>query len=171
MTSSNLSTVYISLGSNIDPETNLGRAIELIGQRCKVLAVSNAYLTPPQGFTNQANFLNLALKVETDLDANTLKHTVLDWIERELKRVRDPNNKNAPRTIDLDISLWNNEVFDYGEKPWHVPDKDILRFAHVSLPLAEIAPDYLHPTEKITLATIAAQFSDTHFDKIAIRGS
>ena len=170
MTSSNLSRVYISLGSNIDPETNLRRAIQLIGQRCKVLAVSHAYRTPPQGFTNQADFLNLALKVETDLDANTLKHTVLDWIERELKRVRDPHNKNAPRTIDLDISLWNNEVFDYGDKPWHVPDKDVLRFAHVVLPLAEIATDYLHPTEKIPLTMIAAQFSDTHFDKIDICG-
>ncbi len=169
MTSSNLSTAYISLGSNIDPEPNLRRAVQLMGQRCKVLAVSHAYRTPPQGFTNQADFLNLALRIETDLDANTLKHTVLDWIERELKRVRDPNNKNAPRKIDLDISLWNEEVFDYGEKPWHIPDKDIVRFAHVAFPLAEIAPDYLHPTEKITLATIAAQFTDTHFDKIAIR--
>ncbi len=170
MTSSNLSTAYISLGSNIDAETNLRQAIELIGQHCTILAVSQAYRTPPQGFSDQADFLNLALKVETQLNAVTMKHTVLDWIERELKRVRDPNNKNAPRTIDLDISLWNEAVFDYGEKPWHIPDPDIVRFAHVVFPLAEIAPDYVHPTEKISLATIASQFSDTHFQKIDLGG-
>jgi dihydroneopterin aldolase/2-amino-4-hydroxy-6-hydroxymethyldihydropteridine diphosphokinase len=168
MTSNKRSTVFISLGSNIEPEANLKRAIALIGQRCTILAVSHAYRTPPQGLVNQADFLNLAVKITTDLDTVTLKHTVLDWIERELKRVRDPNNKNAPRTIDLDISLWNDEVFDYGEKPWHVPDKDILRFAHVALPLAEIAPDYVHPTEHVALKMIAGRFADTDFDKIKI---
>lgn len=166
MTSNNLATVYISLGSNIDPESNLKRAVELISQRCTLLAVSHAYRTPPQGFTDQADFLNLAVKIATDLGAITLKHSVLDWIERELKRVRDPNNKNAPRTIDLDISLWNDSILEYGDKPWRVPDKDILRFAHVALPLAEIAPDYLHPTEKITLSEIAARFTDAQFQQI-----
>ena len=106
--------------------------------------------------------------MRTELDAITLKHTVLDWIERELKRERDPNNKNAPRTIDLDISLWNSAVFDYGEKPWHVPDRDILRFAHVALPLAEIAPDYVHPTEHVALKMIAGRFAGEDFDKIKI---
>ena len=168
MTTNSTSTVYISLGSNIDPEANLKRAIHLIGQRCRILAVSHAYRTPPQGFTEQADFLNLAVKVTTELDAITLKHSVLDWIERELKRERDPNNKNAPRTIDLDISLWNSEVFDYGEKPWHVPDRDMLRFAHVALPLAEIAPDYVHPTEHVALKMIAGRFADEDFDKIKI---
>lgn len=166
MTSDKPSTVYISLGSNIDPEANLKRAIDLIGQRCTVLAVSHAYRTPPQGFIDQDDFFNLAVKITTDLDAVTLKHSVLDWIERELKRVRDPNNKNAPRTIDLDISLWNNDIFDYGEKPWHVPDRDILRFAHVALPLAEIAPDYMHPTEHVALKMIAGRFADMDFEQI-----
>ena len=166
MTSDKPSTVYLSLGSNIDPEANLKRAIDLIGQRCTVLAVSHAYRTPPQGFTDQDDFFNLAVKITTDLDAVTLKHSVLDWIERELKRVRDPNNKNAPRTIDLDISLWNNDIFDYGEKPWHVPDRDILRFAHVALPLAEIAPDYAHPTEHVALKMIAGRFADMDFEQI-----
>lgn len=129
------------------------------------MAVSQAYRTPPQGYTEQDDFLNLAAKITTDLAPITLKHTVLDWIERELGRVRDPHNKNAPRTIDLDISLWNNDVFEYGEKPWRVPDPDIMRFAHVAVPLAEIAPDYVHPTEKVTLAEIAARFDSTVFQR------
>jgi dihydroneopterin aldolase/2-amino-4-hydroxy-6-hydroxymethyldihydropteridine diphosphokinase len=168
MTSDKPAVAFISLGSNIDPEANLKQAVELLKLRCTVLAVSSAYRTPPQGFTNQADFLNLALKIETDLDVLTLKHNVLDWIEGELKRVRDPNNKNAPRTIDLDISLWNKDVFDYGEKPWHIPDPDILRFAHVALPLAEIAPEYVHPTEKIPLKKMAERFADAHFERIKL---
>lgn len=168
MTSAKLSTAYISLGSNIDPLNNLHRAVDLLGQRTTLRAVSHAYRTPPQGFTEQPDFLNAAVKVTTDLDILTLKHDVLDWIERELKRVRDPNNKNAPRTIDLDISLWNEDVLEYGDKPWRVPDPDIPRFAHVALPLAEIAPDTIHPTEHMSLATIAARFADTHFDQLSL---
>ncbi|MCA0456412.1 MAG: 2-amino-4-hydroxy-6-hydroxymethyldihydropteridine diphosphokinase [Chloroflexi bacterium] len=168
MTSANPSTAYISLGSNIDPVTNLRRAVELLGQRTTLRAVSHAYRTPPQGFTDQPDFLNAAVKVTTDLDILSLKHEILDWIERELKRVRDPNNKNAPRTIDLDISLWNEEAFTYGEKPWRVPDPDIPRFAHVCLPLAEIAPEYIHPTERITLSAISTRFTDAQFDRLSL---
>ena len=136
---------------------------------CRIEKLSSAYITPPQGFADQDDFWNAAVKVTTDLSTITLKHEVLDVIERKLKRVRDPNNKNAPRTIDLDISLWNDEVFDYGEKPWHIPDPDILRFAHVVIPLAEIAPNYVHPLEKIPLAQIAAQYdlNQLHFAKKA----
>lgn len=160
---SDQSIVFLSLGSNIEPEKNLIRAIQLLRTKCVVLAVSQGYRTPPQGYTEQDDFLNLAAKITTDLSPITLKHTVLDWIERELGRIRDPRNKNAPRTIDVDISLWNEDVFEYGEKPWRVPDPDIMRFAHVAVPLAEIAPDYVHPVEKVTLADIAARFDSTLF--------
>ena len=166
MTSSNTSsTVYLSLGSNIQPEHNLVAALRLLGSKCAVQVVSHAYRTPPQGFAEQDDFLNLAVNITTNLAPITLKSDVLDWIEWELKRVRDPNNKNAPRTIDLDISLWNDEIVEYGSKPWRVPDPDILRFAHVALPLAEIAPDYLHPIEKCPLKTIAARFSQANFER------
>ena len=124
----------------------------------QVEKLSPAFITPPQGYTEQDDFWNAAVKLTTDLSPLSLKHEILEVIERKLGRVRDPNNKNAPRTIDLDISLWNEEVFDYGEKPWHIPDPDILRFAHVVVPLAELAPDYVHPVEKVRLAQIAARF-------------
>lgn len=148
--------VYVSLGSNIQPERHLAGAVRLLATRCEVLAVSSVYRTPPQGYTEQADFLNMAVKVTTTLAPYPFKTEVLDWIERELKRVRDPRNKNAPRTIDLDISLWGDLSLDYGPKPWHVPDPDILRFAHVAVPLAELAPDYVHPERGQTLAAIAA---------------
>ncbi|MEZ4667669.1 MAG: 2-amino-4-hydroxy-6-hydroxymethyldihydropteridine diphosphokinase [Anaerolineae bacterium] len=169
MTSNNTSSIaYLSLGSNIQPEHNLTAALQLLATKCTLLAVSHAYRTPPQGFTKQDDFLNLAVKISTDVQPITLKTQVLDWIECELKRVRDPNNKNAPRTIDLDISLWNDEVIEFGEKPWRVPDPDILRFAHVVVPLAEIAPEYLHPLERVLLKTIIERFSQTQFDRFRL---
>jgi 2-amino-4-hydroxy-6-hydroxymethyldihydropteridine diphosphokinase len=148
--------VYLSLGSNIRPADHLAQAVALLRTKCTVLAVSSVYRTPPQGYTEQAEFLNLAVKAATTLEPYPFKTGVLDWIERELRRVRDPLNKNAPRTIDLDISLWGDMVLDFGPKPWHIPDPEIPRFAHVAVPLAELAPDYRHPERGETLAAIAA---------------
>jgi 2-amino-4-hydroxy-6-hydroxymethyldihydropteridine diphosphokinase len=161
--------VYLSLGSNIDPEHNLRRAVDLLREHCDVLAVSHAYRTPPQGFTDQADFLNMAVHLATSLSPAALKSGVLEMIEWELKRVRDPNNKNAPRTIDLDISLWDDAVLEYGAKPWRIPDPDILRFAHVALPLAELAPDYLHPVAAITLAELAARLPHEGIQRTPLR--
>lgn len=150
--------VFVSLGSNIEPEKNLAAAVGILRAKCPILAVSSWYRTAPQGFTEQADFINMAVKLTTDLQPLAFKQQVLDAIEKALRRVRDPSNRNAPRTIDLDIALWNDQVFDYGHKPWHVPDKDITRFAHVAIPLAEIAPDYVHPETGQTLRQIAAGF-------------
>jgi 2-amino-4-hydroxy-6-hydroxymethyldihydropteridine diphosphokinase len=170
MISNSPAIVYLSLGSNIEPEKNLAQAVRLLRTRCEVLAVSSVYRTAPQGYRQQADFLNMALRLRTDMQPVTLKSEVLDWIEQQLGRRRDPANKNAPRTIDLDISLWDEAIFEYGAKPWRVPDPDILRFAHVAVPLAELAPDYVHPTEKATLAAIAARFGEAGFQQYALPG-
>jgi dihydroneopterin aldolase/2-amino-4-hydroxy-6-hydroxymethyldihydropteridine diphosphokinase len=161
--------VYVSLGSNINPEQNLVQAVSLLRRKCDVLAVSSAYRTAPQGFSEQPDFINLSVKLRVLLQPAGFKQEVLDWIERELGRVRDPNNKNAPRTIDLDISLWGDGVFEYGAKPWRVPDPDIVRFAHVAIPLAELAPDFVHPTEGVTLAKIAARFGQVPFERAELK--
>jgi len=155
------SEVYISLGSNIEPEKNLSQAVHLLRSKSNVLATSSVYRTAPEGYRDQPDFLNTAVKLTTSLTPESFKSDVLDWIERALGRIRDPNNKNAPRTIDLDISLWGDGVFEYGTKPWRVPEPDIIRFAHVVIPLAEIAPDLVHPTEGVTLNEIAGRF-DKH---------
>ncbi len=150
--------VFVALGSNIAPEYHLARAVQRLAMSCELLGVSSVYRTPPQGFADQADFLNLAVMLRTPLGPADFKRQVLDTIERELGRQRDPHNKNAPRTIDLDIVLWGDAVLEYGDKPWRIPDPDILRFAHVALPLAELAPDQLHPVERTPLREIAARF-------------
>ena len=159
---------YLSLGSNIAPEENLAAAVRLLSERCNVLAVSDGYITSPQGFTDQPDFINMAVKIATDLSPVELKTQVLDPIEKVLKRVRDPHNKNAPRTIDLDLALWADQILDYGERPWHVPEGDIVRFAHVAIPLAEIAPNYVHPETKERLAQIAARLGSSGFMRVSL---
>ena len=106
----------ISIGSNIAPEQNIVAAIALLRRYTTVLAISPVYLTEPQGHQCQASFLNMAAKVHTLRSPDDFKTAVLDRIEAELERVRDPANRNAPRTIDLDISLWNDAVIQYGAK-------------------------------------------------------
>lgn len=161
-------TVYLCLGSNIDPEENMADAIRRLRQRTSLLAISPVYRTAPQGFADQPSFLNMAAKVHTLRNPQSFKIEVIDSIEAALGRVRDPDNRNAPRTIDIDIALWNNEVHIYGSRPWHIPDPDILRFAHVAVPLADLAPDYLHPTAGRSLVEIAAGFERTAMQQIAI---
>jgi 2-amino-4-hydroxy-6-hydroxymethyldihydropteridine diphosphokinase len=150
-------TVFVALGSNIDPARHLAAALDLLRQHDPALIASPVYRTPPQGFSAQADFFNMTVQMTTAHDAARFKAEVLAAIESDLGRVRDPNNKNAPRTIDLDIALWDHDSFSYGAKPWRVPDPDITRFAHVAVPLADLAPDYRHPDTGETLATIAAR--------------
>jgi 2-amino-4-hydroxy-6-hydroxymethyldihydropteridine diphosphokinase len=152
-----MNTVYLILGSNIEKERNLPTAVALLRQMVDVAAVSSVYETRPVGLAAQPNFWNTAVHIQTPLSAAQLKSQVLAAIEQKLKRVRVAD-KNAPRTIDLDIVLFNEAVFDYdgGDgKLRHAPDPDLLKFAHVAVPLAELAPQMLHPETAESLQTIA----------------
>lgn len=160
--------VYLTLGSNIAPEHHLRQAVRLLRSYDDVLAISPVYRTAPQGYAQQADFLNMAVKLTTTRSLVAFKTQVIGEIEQQLGRVRDPNNKNAPRTIDLDIALWDDAVLDYGDKPWHIPDPDITQFAHVAVPLADLAPDYVHPENGQTLAQIAAQFDPQTMQRQAL---
>ena len=148
---------YLSLGSNIDPEQNIEAALKALADRGSVLAVSTIWETAPVGFAAQPNFLNGAVVVETELSAEAFKHQVLRSIEDILGRVRDAANKNGPRTIDLDIILFNEAVLEVDGKP--IPSPELLERAFVALPLAEIAPDYVHPLTGDTLQIISRRFT------------
>lgn len=86
-------------------------------------------------------------------------------MEHKLGRVRDPNNKNAPRTIDLDISFWGNTTCEYklkdgcAVKSWSIPDPDTRKHAHVIIPLADVTPEFFHPSVKKPLKVIAREVS------------
>ena len=147
---------FIVLGSNIDAASNLQAAIRLLAEHCVVLAISPVYETLPIGKTDQPNFLNAAVLIETPLAAADLKREVLAKIELQLGRVRTAD-KNAPRTIDLDIALFNSEVLEVDAR--HIPDPDILKYAHIAVPLADLAPQYHHPETGQSLVEIAGRVS------------
>jgi len=161
--------IYVLLGSNINPHENLVKAIRHLRQITTVLALSPVYRTAPQGFTDQSDFLNMAVKIHTYRTPIEFKTQVIDHIESKLGRVRDPNNKDAPRTIDLDIVLWNTESLEYGDKPWIIPDSDITQYPHVAIPLADLAPDFVHPTQGKTLAEIADSFDKKGVEAVTIK--
>jgi 2-amino-4-hydroxy-6-hydroxymethyldihydropteridine diphosphokinase len=142
----------VALGSNIDAEHNLREAVRRLASHCRLVAVSPVYETAPVGKTDQPNFLNAAVLIETYLPAAQLKACVLGAIEQELGRVRT-EDKNAPRTIDLDIAVFARRDPDSAtEESW---DPDILSYAHVAVPLADIAPHQRHPLTGQTLREIA----------------
>jgi 2-amino-4-hydroxy-6-hydroxymethyldihydropteridine diphosphokinase len=143
--------VLVALGSNIEPEANLRRAVQCLAERVHLVAVSPAYETAPVGKTDQPNFLNAAALVETALGAVELKE-VLSKIERELGRVRTAD-KNAPRTIDLDITLYGDRVLEFGSR--HIPDPDLVAYPHIAVPAADVAPTHRHPETGETLREIA----------------
>lgn len=149
---------FLALGSNIHPEVNLPAAAKLLADHGLVSAVSAVWESAAVGDPHQANFLNAAVLLETTLSADRLKQGPLAEIERALGRVRDPHNKNAARTIDVDIALFNNGVFLLGERP--IPDPEILLRPFLAVPLSELAPDYVHPVDGRTLREIAQRLRE-----------
>ena len=151
-----MNRAYLSLGSSLDKERNLRAGVGLLAEHGRVLAVSSAYETAPIGNPDDPTFLNAALILETPLEPQALKETVLRAVEDRLGRQRT-SDPNAPRTFDVDISLFNDEILDVGRR--HIPDPEILLYAHIAVPLAEIAPNYRHPETGETLAAIARRVS------------
>lgn len=154
--------VFVTLGSNIDPEVNLPRAVRLLAARLALRATSRVYQTAPLDArgdvaAGQGAFLNAAALVETDLPPVSLKFDVLRGIEAEMGRART-SDRYAPRPIDLDIALYGSLVIDDPDHRLTIPDPEILTRAHVALPLADLAPDFVHPVTGQTLAALAAPF-------------
>jgi 2-amino-4-hydroxy-6-hydroxymethyldihydropteridine diphosphokinase len=140
-----VATILVSLGSNLQPVDNLRRAVEILKMRCRVLQVASVWETPAVGTTGP-NFFNSAVSLLSEYDPITLKYRCLRMIETELGRVRT-NDKYAPRTIDLDPVVIDTTVLD--ERLWS--------YAYLALPIADLAPDLLHPQTKERLADIAGR--------------
>jgi len=102
--------VVIGLGSNLEPEVNIKRALDLLELKVKKIAVSNLEYTSPIGIADQPDFLNGAVLVHTCLSRKQLD-IQLKAVEDEMGRDRSVP-KFGPRIIDLDIIIWNNEVVD-----------------------------------------------------------
>jgi 2-amino-4-hydroxy-6-hydroxymethyldihydropteridine diphosphokinase len=137
-----LGTVYLLLGSNLGNRKEiLDRAIEMLCQKVGVIvSQSKDYETKPWGVTDQPDFLNLAIAIHTSLKPlEILEQT--QHIENQLGRVR--KEKWGARLIDIDIMFYGNEIID--EPTLKVPHPLMQEREFALNPLAEIAPDFVHP--------------------------
>jgi 2-amino-4-hydroxy-6-hydroxymethyldihydropteridine diphosphokinase len=141
------------LGSNIQPESNLPNAIDLLQNRLTILRISSVWETTPVGSVGP-NFLNAALLAQTPMDQNTLKLYILIPLETQMGRLRSAD-KNAARPIDLDIILFDRLILD--PTLWH--------FAHRAVPVAEIQPDMRSEAGE-TLKEAAAKFMSEGFIRL-----
>lgn len=134
---------YLGLGSNIgDRKQQLLKAIDLIGniKGIKVTKQSSIYETAPIGYTDQPNFLNLCLEIETELSPQQLLKHCLD-IEQQLHRVREI--RWGPRTLDIDILLFSDDIIETDNLS--VPHPRMQERAFVLIPLNDIASDKKDP--------------------------
>ncbi len=151
----NKATVYFSLGSNMgDREQMLFQSLTLLSQKVAVEAVSSLYETRPQHNSNQPMFLNAACCVSTMLKPHQLL-TLIKGIESKLGRL--PNTHNQPRPIDIDILLYDNLVMQ--DQTLRIPHPLMLERAFVLIPLAEIAPDLVHPEAGLSIKELASSVS------------
>ena len=138
------SRVYLSLGSNVgDRASQLLSAVGRLETTGRVVAVSSFYETEPVEFTPQPWFLNCAVALESSQTPQQLMDSIL-LIEQEMGRRR--LQKKGPRTIDIDILLFDDAVVNSPELT--IPHPALHQRRFVLKPLAEIAPDVLHPVLK-----------------------
>jgi len=139
--------VYLSLGSNVgDRGRHLRAAIHRLGASGRLISVSSFYETEPVEFTSQAWFLNCAVELETDIEPGLLMSEILR-IELEMGRKRSV--KKGPREIDIDILLFGDQVINKPELT--IPHPRMAQRRFVLEPLAEIAPEAIHPLQMRTI--------------------
>ena len=156
---------YLSLGSNIEPESNLRSALAALRERFGDVVVSPVYRMPAVGFDGPA-FLNAAAIIDSDLDPFALT----DWLH-DLERAHDrlrSSVKFSSRTLDIDIVYFDDVILDGpssnergtgGGGALQLPRPE-LRHAFVLKPLADIAPEFVDPVRGVTLAELWAVHPD-----------
>ena len=133
--------VFVGLGSNIDAEQNLVRAVGRLGQTYGPLRISPVYRSPALGLTGD-DFLNAVVGFQTALAPASLWQA-LRAEETALGRRRPDGSSWRPRTIDLDLLVYDDLCLD--EPPLRLPSPDILAYAFVLHPLADLAGSWSHP--------------------------
>jgi 2-amino-4-hydroxy-6-hydroxymethyldihydropteridine diphosphokinase len=150
----------IALGSNLesqfgDREANLREAVRRIGALGEVRAVSSFFDTEPVGYLAQPRFLNGALVLETELGPVDLLRGLLG-VERAMGRERDGAVAKGPRVIDLDLLLYGDVVMATEELTLPHPEMMDRRF--VLEPLAEVAGEWVHPVDGVTVRELLGRF-------------
>ncbi|HAC66366.1 MAG TPA: 2-amino-4-hydroxy-6-hydroxymethyldihydropteridine diphosphokinase [Cyanothece sp. UBA12306] len=119
--------ILLSVGSNINPVENFKAASDILAEEQILIDCSSAIVTKPCGYQHQADFLNAAFYLKTSMDHSTLNCS-LKGIEKRLGRIKTPI-KSGPRTIDLDIIVWNGQI---------VRD-EFYHYEYVQIPICQLA--------------------------------
>jgi 2-amino-4-hydroxy-6-hydroxymethyldihydropteridine diphosphokinase len=156
-------TAMIALGANLpspagEPAVTLAAAVRRLGWLGNVKEQSSLYRSEPVGFADQPLFLNAVVALETELDARTLLSELLA-VEKEFGRDRSGGVPNGPRSLDLDILLWNGLAVS--EPGLELPHPRMAERAFVLVPLAEIAPHLLIPGFGKTVAELLDRLQTT----------
>lgn len=148
-----MARVYLSLGSNLQPQRHLAAAVRELRDHFGELIVSPAYRSASVGFDG-AEFVNLAVGLDTGLSPEALN----DWLhaleDRQGRRRDVP--RYSDRTLDIDIVFYGDQVL-HGPGHLQIP-RDELQHAFVLRPIADIAPDFLHPVSGQSMADLWAAF-------------
>ena len=148
--------VFIGLGSNLgNREENVRKAVQKIGKlpQTSILTISSVINTRPVGKTDQPDFLNCIIRIETNFNAEKLLMQ-LKKIESDIGRIR--REKWGPRIIDLDILFFNDEIIN--TKNLQIPHPEILKRKFILTSMNEIAPKFLHPIEKKTIEDLYTEY-------------
>ena len=140
-----LHSAYLILGSNIQPEVYLPKAVAKLSEYGVIEKISNAWENEPVG-TSGPNFLNACILFRSGFAQKELKDTVIGSVEKQLGRKRT-SDKYAPRTIDIDIVIFDGSLLN----------NDSLDLAFVVVPLAEIHPEFQNPATGETLEETATR--------------
>ncbi len=149
----NMPIVYVSIGSNIERDKNIASSLSALEKQFGQLTLSSVYDTEAVGFSGEA-FYNLVVGFESNHPVTVIANT-LRAIELAHGRSREAQKFSA-RTLDLDLILYGNLVFNEGRL--HIPRADIERYAFVLEPLAEIAPEMIHPVLGKSYALLWQEF-------------
>lgn len=154
-----LRSTYLSIGSNLENKLeNLQKAVDLIGQKIGAISkISTVYKTESWGFESD-DFYNICLQVSSKLNPEDLLHTT-QIIEKNIGRKEKTKEGYEARSIDIDILLFDNEIIFSPDLI--VPHKEMLQRKFVLAPLAEIAPNLLHPIEKRRIQVLLNNCTDT----------
>lgn len=156
-------TGFISIGSNIDKDTHIPSSLNSLKKLFGKIICSSLYETEAVGFEGE-DFHNLIVQFDSSLDAREIAN-LLKQIEHEHGRTRD-DRKYAARTLDLDLILYGDLVITDG-KP-QIPRDEIERYAFVLEPLAEIAPDLLHPISHKSYVQLWSEYDKTDLKQYKI---